>query len=172
MKCKYCGKDVNYLTNHELNGKICESCSSKLWEVMSFQDCSSFESALNRMGLNDAFTVVKRYLDTEFSIVRFYEFREDTRLKYDKVLVYIVVKEMDMGCQIVKFPLIVEVKLVGEGKNSKLKMTTKDGSRSRDIYIFGKIANDSLTFDSKELRSVKTDMSRVERELKDFLKMI
>ena len=169
MKCKYCGKEVNYLTDHELNGKICESCSSKLWEVMSFQDCSSFMSVLNNKGLNDAFKVVKRYLDTEYSIVRFYEFREDTRLKYDRVLVYIAVKEMDMG-KVVKFPVIIEVRVIGNNRDGKLKLTIKDDTRSRDIYIFGRISDNTLMSESKDIRIVKTNMSRVENELRDFLK--
>ena len=169
MKCKYCGKEVNYLTDHELNGKICESCSSKLWEVMSFQDCSSFESVINKMGLNDAFTVVKRYLDTEYSIVRFYEFKEDSRLRYNRVLVYIAVKEMDMG-KIVKFPIIIEVRVIGNNRDGKLKLTIKDDTKSRDIYIFGRICDNTIMFESKDIRSVKTNMSRVESELRDFLK--
>ena len=171
MNCKYCGKEVNYLTEHELNGKICESCYSKLWEVMSFQDCSSFESVINRMGLNDAFNIVKRYLDTEFSIVRFYEFREDTRLKYDKALVYIAVKEMDMNMgKVVKFPVIIEVRVIGNNRDGKLKLTIKDDKRSRDIYILGKNSNNTIMSESKDIRYVKTDMSRVEKELRDFLK--
>ena len=169
MKCKYCGKEVNYLTDHELNGKICESCYSKLWEVMSFQACSSFESIINKMGLNDAFTVVKRYLDTEYSIVRFYEFKEDSRLKYDRVLVYAAVKEMDIG-MIVKFPVIIEVRVIGNYRNGKLKLTVKDDTKSRDIYIFGRISNNTIMSESKDIRVVKTDMSRVERELREFLK--
>ena len=169
MKCKYCGKEVNYLMEHELNGKICESCFSKLWDVMSFQDCSSFMSVLNNKGLNDAFKVVKRYLDTEYSIVRFYEFREDTRLKYDRVLVYITVKEMDMG-KVVKFPVIIEAIVVGNNRDGKLKLTIKDDTRSRDIYISGKNSNNTLISESKDIRYVKTDMSRVEKELRDFLK--
>ena len=169
MKCKYCGKEVNYLTEHELNGKICESCSSKLWKVMSVQDCLSFMSVINNKGLYDAFNIVKRYLDTEYSIVRVYEFREDTRLKYDKVLVYIAVKEMDMG-KVVKFPVIIEVRVIGNNRDGKLKLTIKDDTRSRDIYISGKISNNTIMSESKDIRYVKTDMSRVEKELRDFLK--
>ena len=169
MKCKYCGKEVNYLTEHELNGKICESCSSKLWKVMSVQDCLSFMSVINNKGLYDAFNIVKRYLDTEYSIVRVYEFREDTRLKYDKVLVYIAVKEMDMG-KVVKFPVIIEVRGIGNNRDGKLKLTIKDDTRSRDIYISGKISNNTIMSESKDIRYVKTDMSRVEKELRDFLK--
>ena len=169
MNCKYCGKEVNYLTEHDLNGKICESCSSKLWEVISVQDCLSFMSVINNKGLYDAFNIVKRYLDTEFSIVPFYEFREDTRLKYDKALVYIAVKEMDMG-KVVKFPVIIEVRVIGNNRDGKLKLTIKDDTRSRDIYISGKNSNNTIMSESKDIRYVKTDMSRVEKELKDFLK--
>ena len=169
MNCKYCGKEVNYLTEHDLNGKICESCSSKLWEVISVQDCLSFMSVINNKGLYDAFNIVKRYLDTEFSIVRFYEFREDTRLKYDKALVYIAVKEKDMG-KVVKFPVIIEVRVIGNNRDGKLKLTIKDDTRSRDIYISGKNSNNTIMSESKDIRYVKTDMSRVEKELKDFLK--
>lgn len=169
MRCKYCGKETDNLLEHIFNGKICESCSSKLWGVMSFQDCSSFENVINKMGLNDAFTVVKRYLDTEFSIVRFYEFREDTRLKYDRVLVYIAVKEMDIG-KVVKFPVIIEVRVIGNNRDGKLKLTIKDDTRSRDIYIFGRISDNTLMSESKDTRFVKTNMSRVEWELKEYLK--
>ena len=171
MNCKYCGKESNNLKEHELNGMVCESCSSKLWEVMSVQDCLSFMSVINNKGLYDAFNIVKRYLDTEFFIVRFYEFREDTRLKYDKVLVYIAVKEMDMNVgKVVKFPVIVEVRVIGNYRNGKLKLTVKDDTRSRDIYIFRRISDNTLISESKDIRYVKTDMSRVEKELRDFLK--
>ena len=126
-------------------------------------------SVINNKGLYDAFNIVKRYLDTEFSIVRFYEFREDTRLKYDKALVYIAVKEMDMG-KVVKFPVIIEVRVIGNNRDGKLKLTIKDDTRSRDIYISGKNSNNTIMSESKDIRYVKTDMSRVEKELKDFLK--
>lgn len=169
MNCKYCGKTTDNLSEHEFNGKVCDTCYDKLWDTMSFQDSSAFESAVNKAGLNDAFSVLKRWVDTEFSIVRAYEFKEDSRLKYDRVLVYIAVKEMNVG-KLVKFPVIVEVRVIGNYRNGKLKLTVKDDTKSRDIYIYGRVSEGSLVSDSKEIRYVKTDMKWVEKELKEFLK--
>lgn len=170
MKCKYCGKNTEDLMNHDFNGQVCENCDKQLWEIMSFKESSAFESVVNRLGLNDAFIVLKTWLDREFSIVRFYEFKEDSRLRYDKVLVYIAVKEMDMGCKVVKFPVILEVRAIGGYNKGKLKVTMKDDTKSRDFYITGRIADNTMVFEGKDIHYVKTDMNRVERELKEFLK--
>ena len=60
--------------------------------------------------------------------------------------------------------------MLGNNKDGKLKLTIKDDIRSRDIYIFGRISNNTIMSEGKDTRFVKTNMSRVENELRDFLK--
>lgn len=60
--------------------------------------------------------------------------------------------------------------MLGNNKDGKLKLTIKDDIRSRDIYISGRISNNTIMSEGKDTRFVKTNMSRVEKELRDFLK--
>ena len=60
--------------------------------------------------------------------------------------------------------------MLGNNKDGKLKLTIKDDIRSRDIYISGRISNNTIMSESKDIRIIKTNMSRVENELRDFLK--
>ena len=41
MKCKYCGKETDNLSEHEFNGNVCETCYNRLWDTMSFKDSSA-----------------------------------------------------------------------------------------------------------------------------------
>lgn len=56
--------------------------------------------------------------------------------------------------------------MLGNNRDGKLKLTIKDDIRSRDIYI----SNNTIMSEGKDTRFVKTNMSRVEKELRDFLK--
>jgi hypothetical protein len=58
----------------------------------------------------------------------------------------------------------------GNNRDGKLKLTIKDDTRSRVIYISGRISNNTIMSEGKDTRFVKTNMSRVEKELRDFLK--
>ena len=165
MTCRYCGKEVEDIFIDELNGNVCDVCYKKLQNIISFSKCCAFESALNRTKLNDAFRVVQRWFETEFKVVRFYEFKNNPKQNYETSVIYIAVKEMKP----VKFPLIIEVKIVGLNKKPVLKVIMKDDTKKRNMYIFGNREDGTLASDSDEIQYVKTDMKWVEEELKEFL---
>lgn len=165
MNCKYCGKETNNLKEQELNGMVCESCLQKLDMSMPNSIYVYFMGCLKQTDLRDAYNVMKTWLDREFSIVRFKEFKFDKRLKYKAVLQYVTLKEM----QSVKFPVIVEVRIVERNNKHTLKITIKDDTKVRNIYIFGNRENNTLTMESDEIQYVNTDIGWVNTILKDFL---
>ena len=166
MNCKYCGKESNNLKEHELNGMVCESCLQKLDMSMPNSIYVYFMGCLKQTDLRDAYSVMKTWLDREFSIVRFKEFKFDKRLKYKAVLQYVTLKEM----QSVKFPVIVEVRIVERNNKHTLKITIRDDTKVRNTYIFGKRENNTLTMESDEIQYVNTDMTEVLCGFTDYLR--
>lgn len=166
MKCKYCGKETNYLREHELDGKVCETCFDKLEMRMCGDNYRYVARLMNQTNLIDAFKVFTEWVDREFMIFQFYEFDLDLRQKYSMVLRFIAVKEMWS----VRFPVVIEVRVIERNKMPTLKVTMKDDSKVRNTYIFGDKKSGTLNSESDEIQYVETNISWCEKYLKDFLK--
>ena len=166
MNCKYCGKETNHLWEHELDGKVCVTCYEMLERRMCGDNYRYVMSLMNKTNLVDAFEVFTTWVDKEFFIAKFYEFDLDLRQKYSMVLRFIAVKEM---CS-VRFPVVIEVRVIERNKMPTLKVTMKDDSKVRNTYIFGDKKSGTLNSESDEIQYVETNISWCEKYVKDFLK--
>ena len=166
MNCKYCGKETHHLWAHELDGKVCESCYEMLEMRMCGDNYRYVMNLMNKTNLVDAFEVFTTWVDNEFFILKFYEFDLDLRQKYSTVLRFIAVKKMWS----VRFPVVIEVRVIERNKMPTLKVTMKDDSKVRNTYIFGDKKSGTLSSESDEIQYMETNISWCEKYLKDFLK--